>query len=315
MFLARGIAISLSVFVLVYLGLSLAVCCAWRRLWLYSQKYPVRRSADLLFSLRVFPVMTAAAVTVAFTVPSFLLLEPRSIDEPLGGLPLVLGLCGCVLAGAGLLNAGAAVMGAWRRIGEWLKEAKLLDTRSLVPILRISRVVPALTAAGILRPKVLVSSAAEFVLTEKELQTALRHELAHVRRRDNLKKLVLRFVAFPGMAGLERAWLEMTEMAADDAAVSNAAEALDLAAALIKLSRLASEPATELTMSLVHIPAASVNVRVERLIRWSEERRLPPQRFSAWYVLGTGVALVAAFGVSYSQLLMHVHTATEWLIR
>ena len=33
MFAARGIAVSFSVFVLVYLGLSLAVACAWRRLW------------------------------------------------------------------------------------------------------------------------------------------------------------------------------------------------------------------------------------------------------------------------------------------
>ena len=47
----------------------------------------------------------------------------------------------------------------------------------------------------------LLSGAAELVLTTNELQTALNHEIAHVRRRDNLKKLLLRFVAFPGMAG------------------------------------------------------------------------------------------------------------------
>ena len=66
----------------------------------------------------------------------------------------------------------------------------------------------------------------------------MNHEIAHVRRRDNLKKLLLRFVAFPRMAGLEAAWIEATEMAADDAAVLNASEALDLAAALLKLSRI-----------------------------------------------------------------------------
>ena len=76
-----------------------------------------------------------------------------------------------------------------------------------------------------------------------------------MRRRDNLKKLLLRFVAFPGMAGLEAAWLEATEMAADDAAVSNAGEALDLAAALIKLSRLGPvEAPVDLTAALVHSP-------------------------------------------------------------
>jgi len=44
-------------------------------------------------------------------------------------------------------------------------------------------------------------------------------------------------------------------MAADDAAVSNASEALDLAAAVIKLSRLAPLLAAgELTTALVHSP-------------------------------------------------------------
>ena len=77
---------------------------------------------------------------------------------------------------------------------------------------------------------------------------------------------------------LERAWREATEMAADDAAVSNVSEALDLAAAVIKLSRLAPlEPPAELTTALVHSPAESVNARVERLIAWSERRQNPTQ--------------------------------------
>ena len=107
-------------------------------------------------------------------------------------------------------------------------------------VLRISAAAPPLTAAGILRPSLWLSQAAEFVLTEQELKTALRHEAVHVRRWDNLRKLVLRLVALPGMAELESAWREATEMAADDAAVSTASEALDLAAAVIKLSRLAA---------------------------------------------------------------------------
>ena len=105
--------------------------------------------------------------------------------------------------------------------------------------MRVSGAAPPLTVAGILRPSVWLSRAAEFVLTERELQSALRHEFVHVRRRDNLRKLILRLVAFPGMAELESAWREATEMAADDGAVSSASEALDLAAAVIKLSRLA----------------------------------------------------------------------------
>lgn len=317
MFTARLVAVSLSVFVLVYAGLSLAVCAAWRRVWLYGVSKPAGRSADLLFALRIFPFAAAATITLVLTVPSFLLLEPRAIDEPIGGIPLALGICGISLVLFGVLNALLALGRASRTVAEWIRDANVVDSRGPVPVLRISRVLPALTAAGILRPRVLMSGSAEFVLTPKELRTALRHELAHVRRRDNLRKLLLRVVPFPGMKSLEAAWLEATEMAADDAAVSSIGEALDLAAALIKLSRLTSaEPPAELTAALVHhSPAALVNARVERLVAWNEERILPPQTVSPWHVTSAGVLTLAALAVTYSELLQRLHTATEWLVQ
>jgi len=318
MFAARGIAVCFSVFVMVYCVLSLAVGCTWRRVSsrLHSQRHPVRRIADFLFALRMFPLITAAVITAAFTVPSFLLLEPRAIDEPVGAIPLALGLCGAVLGIFGLVNAAIAVRRASRAIATWTGGAQPVEANAPVPVLRISPTIPAMTAAGIVRPRVLLSGAAEFMLTAGELQTALNHEVAHVRRRDNLKKLLFRLVAFPGMRGLEAAWLEATEMAADDAAVSNAGEALDLAAALIKLSRLGPvEPPVDLTAALVQSPASVMNARVERLIAWSSERRVPPRRFSPLYGLGAALATVAVFAVTYSQLLVHVHTATEWLVR
>jgi Zn-dependent protease with chaperone function len=315
MFAVRGLAVSFSVFVIVYVALSVAVSCTWRRLWFYVQKHPVRRIADLLFTVRMFPLLSAAVITAAFTIPSFLLLEPRAIDEPIGDVPLVLGICGALLGFFGLLNALIALRKASRAISAWTNQAQPLESDVPVPVLRISRAFPAMTAAGIVHPRVLLSGAAEFVLTENELQTALNHEVAHVRRRDNLKKLALRFVAFPGMSGIETAWLEATEMAADDAAVSNVSEALDLAAALIKLSRLGPmEAPVDLTAALVH-GASSMNARVARLIAWCDERRVPAQKYSSWYVAGAAVATVAVFAVTYSQLLIRVHTATEWLVR
>lgn len=316
MFAARGIAVSFSVFVIVYAALSLAVCLVWRNVWEHGQGHPTRRLADWLFTLRMFPLMAAGLITVAFTVPSFLLLEPRSIVEPIGGVPLILGMVGALLGILGLVNVGLAVIRTSHTVAMWTKEAQPVDSSSPVPVLRILPAVPAMTAAGILRNRVLVSGVAEFLLTANELQTALNHEIEHVRRRDNLKKLLLRFVAFPGMAGLEAAWLEVTEMAADDAAVSNAGEALDLAAALIKLSRLGpADSRADLTAALVHSPASAMNARVGRLIAWSEDRIEVPSRFSPWYGAGAAVATVAGFAVTYSQLLAHVHTATEWLVR
>lgn len=316
MFAARGIAITLSVFFLVYGALSIAVCCLWRQACFYFRRYSARRCADLLFGLRVLPLAAAVAVTLALTVPSFVLLEPRAIVEPLGGAPLVFGLCGLALAMFGIVNAARALLRTSRTVRSWISQASPVKSSVPVPVWRIARAVPALTAAGVLRPRVLMSGAAEFLLTPKELQTALQHELAHVRRRDNLKKLLLRFVAFPGMAGFETAWLEATEMAADDAAVSSVGEALDLAAALIKLSRVRTpEPGAELTAALMHSPAGLMNARVERLIAWEQGQKVPAQRYSSWYGLWAGLAMVAGLALTYGPLLVRVHMATEWLVR
>jgi Zn-dependent protease with chaperone function len=316
MFAARGIAVSFSIFFLLYSGLSVAVGTLWARVWPHRERYPARHCADLLFAIRMLPLAISLAVTLAFTVPSFVLLEPHAIPEPVGDIPVVLGLCGLVLFLLGIVNASTAVLAASRTIATWVGDGLLVKGGSSVPVLRISRVVPALTAAGIFRPLVLISHAVESVLNQNELQSALRHELAHVRRRDNLKKLLLRFVVFPGMAALEVAWLQATEIGADDAAVSTASEALDLAAALIKLSRLATLPsAPDIATTLVHAPLASVNARIERLIAWNGQPKRPALAISPLYAVCVMVTTAAAVAVTYSQALQRVHTATEWLVR
>jgi len=321
MFALRGIAVSFSIFILLYSALSLAVCGVWRNLRLGTQRHSARRCADLLFILRTIPLLVATAATFALAVPSFLLLEPRAVNEPIGVLPVILGLCGMGTLLAGIWKAAAALLRASRTVARWSSEAGVIGVGRVhsmdsISVLRISGAAPPLTAAGILRPTVWLSRAAEFVLTERELQSALRHEVVHVRRRDNLRKLILRLTAFPGMAEMESAWREATEMAADDAAVSSASEALDLAAAVIKLSRLAPlEAPAELTTALVNSPAESVNARVERLIAWTEPRPSPAKRYSRGYALCAAVAVIATLAVTYGELLVRVHAATEWLVR
>jgi beta-lactamase regulating signal transducer with metallopeptidase domain len=318
MFATRCLVISFSVFVIVYATLSLVVCFAWRRIWRYSQRYPVRLLANLLFALRISPLVVAAGVTVLVTVPSFLMLEPRAIDEPVGVVPVLLTGCGAALGIFGVLNMGMAVRRASRALTLWTCDAKTVKAAAAFPVLRISRPVPAMAVAGVVRPRILLSCAAERALTREELQAALQHEVAHARRRDNLKKLLLRLVTFPGLSGLDVAWIEASEMAADDAAVSSAGEALDLAAALLKLSCLARActPA-DLTAALVHThgAASAINVRVGQLIAWHEQSNRSARQCSPWYGLPAAAATVVFFSVTYSQLLVQVHTATEWLVR
>jgi Zn-dependent protease with chaperone function len=183
-----------------------------------------------------------------------------------------------------------------------------------VPIFRTGNNSPSLTVAGVCAPKVLVSEAAFATLNPPELRTALRHEIAHALRYDNLKKLVFRFSAFPAMADLEWAWSEQTEMAADDAAVSSFQDALDLAAALIKVSRLGpTESCSELTMALLHSSTA-LSARVQRLVRW-EKRHMPRARDPWWYALPLVAATAIGVVMIYGPALTQMHAVTEWLVR
>ena len=325
MFAARGIIVAFIELLIVYCSLSLAVMCVWRRVSpnisltgsLLLRRGSARRVANFLFALRMFPLVAALAITGLVTVPSFLLLEPRQVNEPLNAWLLALGVCAVALVIYGVANAIWAARTAARSVSIWTAAARPVEPCANVPVLRIAPRIPAMTVVGVLRPRILLSGTAESMLTPGELQTTLHHEIAHVRRRDNLKKLLMRFVAFRGLSGLEAAWLEATELSADDDAVSTADEALDLAAALIKLSRLGMEPAGHLKASLMDGPRSFVSIRIERLIAWSEWSggRTRAKGFTRWYGLAVGLTSIAAFVHAYSHLLMRVHTATEWLVR
>lgn len=316
MFALRGLAVSLSVFVIVYCALSLAVALAWHCVREWTRNLPAHRMADILFGLRTLPLVTAGAITAAFTIPSFLLLEPRSVDEPMGATPVFLGLFALVVAISGIASGVIALRRTSRTVSAWTSGAESVQSAHTLPILRVSQPVPPMTAVGIVHPKILLSATAEFLLTAAELKTALNHEAAHFHRCDNLKKLVTHMMPFPGMRRLEAAWLDAAEMAADDAAVSTSSDALDLASALIKLSRLApGGPTPELSVALVHTKGSILNARIERLISWHSSRGGATLGFAPWCSLAAILVTGAAFVITYSQLLARVHIATEWLVR
>jgi Zn-dependent protease with chaperone function len=318
MFAARCVGVSLAVFVLLYVSLSLAVSRGWNLIRRWFQPRSARSSADLLFILRVLPLALSSVVTLGFTLPSFLLLEPRSTNEAVGSVPLALGFCCLILIGVGVARAWMAQLRASRALVKWLDGSMLLETEvtesgEAVPVFRTGNDAPSLTVAGVCAPKVLVSEAAVAMLNPAELRTALRHEIAHALRYDNLKKLVFRLSVFPAMAGLEHAWSEETEMAADDAAVSSFHDALDLAAALIKVSRLgAMESSGELTMALLHSSTA-LRARVQRLVTWKKERK--PQTHRGWLYALPAAGAVVVLVTTYGSVLNQMHVVTEWLVR
>jgi Zn-dependent protease with chaperone function len=315
MFAARCLGVSLAVFVLLYVTLSVAVSRAWPLLARSVTRLSARRTAGVLFIFRMLPVLAAAAFTLAVTVPSFLLLEPRTSDEEVGAAPLLLGLFCLALMALGIYRAVLAQRKTSQALADWLNGAHQIESTVPVPVFQTGAHAPSLTVAGVCTSRVLVSETTLSILTDRELNTALRHEIAHVRSRDNLKKLIFRFTTFPGMTGLESAWSEASEMAADDAAVSSLSDALDLAAALIKLSRVAPTQASAAFASpLMPTSSASLRARVQRLFSWKSQNAAAHNN-TPRYLLPTAMASLVCLVAGYGSLLAGMHAATEWLVR
>lgn len=315
-FAVRCLGVSLAFFLLLYAAVSLAVMSGWKYARVGRKRLSARHLADVLLALRGLPSAAAALITLGFVLPSFLLLEPRTVAEPVGEIPLTLGACCLLLLAGGVLNAIVAQVRTARTVAGWLEGARAESACAPVPLFRIRPPAPALAVSGVCEPRVLLSDAAAAVLSGQELEAALKHEIAHVRRRDNLTKLLFRLCVFPGMAGLESAWSEAAEMAADDAAVSNSREALDLASALIKLSRFAPvHTAASLTTALVEGSNSALNARVERLVTWEQRRAEPGRQVVRWYLAPTLLGAIFCAVMSYSVVLGGMHDLTEWLVR
>lgn len=315
MFTLRCVGVSLSFFLLLYSVLSVLVGRGWRVALRATQRWTARSIADFLFILRSLPLGVALLGTLLFVLPSFLLLEPRVVAEPIGEIPLALGGACLLLLGLGIFRAVSAYRKTARAVDGWLQGATSESNCYPVPLFRIQPSSPALAVAGGLSPRVLLSNRAAEVLSGRELQTALRHEIAHIHRRDNLKKLLFRFCDVPGMSTLESAWAEAAEMAADDAAVSSSREALDLASALIKLSRFAAASAgAPLTTGLAQPAGSALNARIERLVAWDQSRIDGTRSFSWYWTPATMGALVCVIA-TYSGTLIRMHEITEWLVR
>jgi beta-lactamase regulating signal transducer with metallopeptidase domain len=307
-FAARGVLVSLAFFAVVYCLVSSLVVLTWEGVQRGCRR-PSSSSANFLFGLRILPFAFSVGVTLFFTFPSFWLLERRSLDEDTG--TFVLGLCSVLILGAGLFRVLWAEARTNRAVTQWRSSASSGEAGRIAPTTKASDGAPPLILVGIWRPKVMVSDIAVTVLTDHELEIAVRHELGHMRSWDNLKKVLISATPFPGMGRLEHAWRQVAELAADDSAVTNRREALALAAAVIKLSRFSqlwAEPA--LATGLVS-GSTPIGVRLERLIEWrvASRRHLT----SPWIILLLSTMLVGIVG-NYGAALSITHRLTELLV-
>lgn len=307
-FALRAMMVSLAFFAILYSFLSVLLLLAWRGLRFCDVARHIGSRG--LFALRVTPFVISGSISLFLTLPSFLLFERHSLDEDLG--TFVLSGCAVLILGTGIYRVLSAESRTRRVVSAFLDAAVSRQDNTATPEIISAQNITPLMLVGIREPRILISASACEVLTEGELRAAVRHEKAHFRSRDNLKKAVLNCLSFPGMASLEEAWQETSELAADDSAVSSRIEALDLAAALIKLARhFPCQAVPDLATGLMN-GVASVSSRVERLVAWKESDTATP--FPWRHVVVVGSIALLGLAVKLGPALILIHELTERLV-
>jgi hypothetical protein len=279
-------------------------------------------AARLLFWLRLFPFALASIAIAGLCVPSYLWFEPQGQAEPIGPIcaaAAALGMLLWVLAGIRGLTAVVRTFAFVRKCRKSGRE--LWAPGEASPILVVDAAAPLLALSGIVRPRLFLSRGVWETLAPEELQAALRHEQAHRKSRDNLKRLV--FLLFPevvpfvpSFAALERRWAVVSEWAADDAASGGDDRwALWLASALVRVARMGRGTQPALAASLTAC-GCGLEARVNRLLQASALCQESASRHGMRWQ--SAVWLAGAFAAALIFLppaLSSVHRLLEILLR
>lgn len=265
------------------LGTGLALC---RRRW--SRLTPAAE-ARVLFAAALLPMLASVALMAAALAPSFgwiadhcsvardvhahphICADHHVAALPAGTLLALAGLLFARLLAGGVRLLGGTVKAA--RTGSALALAACGGDRDEVRVLPFDE--PQAFVVGGLRPAVFVTRGLMSDAHREHLAPVLFHELAHVRRRDPLRRAVAALaLAFhlPGIATwLERRLARAHEMAADAAAALEVRSPERVAAALVRLTR-ACQGAPRAVLAF---GSTDVEARVARLLDDRPKRDRP----------------------------------------
>lgn len=334
-FALLGVAVALGTFAAVASLLSLASAGLWRARLALGEARPEPPDAAArvraLFRLRLMPTLGALLAVFAFVLPSYLLFEPHGTDEPVEWPLALLASAGALLVASGAWRALRAWRATRRLARAWRLSAEPLDLPGApAPTYVFDHAFPAVSLVGVRSPRLFVARDVLEALEPDELRAVLAHEAGHLATSDNLRALLMRacpdlLSLLPVGARLTRAWTRALEAAADDHATgADPGRSLDLAAALVKIGRLASGGARPaLLISAIDGNAGGLAERIERLLALAEGRSRPvpapaqPTRAAMAPVRALGAPAMAALSaavvalVAQAGVLRAVHYALE----
>jgi Zn-dependent protease with chaperone function len=261
---------------LANLAVSIVVLGLSRHAARASRTMRPQRAARLFFALRLLPFLSSLGVIALLCVPSYLRYEQNVGRERVGWFCLVaaaLGLTLCLTSVYRSIRVLAQLYFIEKRFRPLPRLLSKLpaDTRLCLAEDDGSGS-PLLALVGVVRPKLIVSRRLLETLSPVQFEAALRHERAHQRSRDNLKRLLLAMAPgiLPftgGFAGIERHWERYAELAADDDAADGRIDrAVALAEALIQVARLGNIERRIPLASSLSARNLDLAMRVDRLL-------------------------------------------------
>jgi len=250
-------------------------------------------------------------ITLSRSTPSALLEACSRFVLPDAGLTSVVSLALGSVSVAVLLLAGRSVLRQTRASRRFLSELGPLAATAGPGGERVFQGrAPQAFCAGLLRPRVYVSSGALMTLTREELGAVLAHEAHHARLRDPLRILFSRVLGealffLPGVRQLGERYGALAEVAADQAAVRTAGGRAPLASALLTFE--SADPAV----------VGIAPERVDHLLGDNPPWRLPAVLL-AWTLVGLTAAGVLALrldqAAAHSQLSLPLVVAQACML-
>jgi len=282
-------------------GLMAAAVAAsvWPLLDRRTRRLAASARARAIAALRLAPV-AVGAVSAVLLADAFVRFEPVHTMEMPGLL---------LWAGGGTMLTLCAT--AWVRIAR-AAEASSTCSRLLrlggrmithadgTRIWVLDSSYPVAAVIGIFRTRLLLSTRLMRECTATELDAIVKHERAHVRRRDNLVRAAMLYLpdpllAFAAARQMEAAWTAAAEEAADDAAAGAASEPRAvLASALVRVAKMATAPMPAWVSGLAFYEGQNLENRVRRLLDAGR-----PSTSAGW-----GIAASIACGFIVCALLM-----------
>ena len=315
MYLVLAAVVTMSAFFVTLTMASAVLGGLTRRLTRTVAAYSPESQSRALFAALAFPSALALGVASLGVLLPFVIFEPMDTDER---APVSLSVL--AIAGTGMLVTFVSrLVRSWRATvalrRAWMARARRLGDDAGLAVYGIEEPFPIVAVVGIRRPALFVSETVLESCSRDEVDAMMAHERAHVRTRDNLRRLVLDacadFVPTSRRRELSRAWQDATEKAADSAAAERGETSVtDLASALVSIGRLAQSGTLVPTISSAFYSGSGLESRVRRLV----QRGSTPESASRSIVssiVGVSVAVILAM-LAAAPL---VYEGTEALIK